>query len=192
MRIGAGSRSLIAPTRLCDARGISVGVDADWDELERASAAAQREPASADAARYLGAAERTVAGLSAYLMKRGYLRRVVEAVVARAEEHGWVDDARYASMFAASRPGLGRSRLMAELIRRGVSRATASRAVEGRSDADAVEALIPLLKRRYGNLPREAALRRAAGFLARRGLSGAEAFRAAGRILSAEGGDEES
>ena len=72
------------------------------------------------------------------------------------------------------------------------ARATASRAVEGRSDADAVEALIPLLKRRYGNLPREAALRRAAGFLARRGLSGAEAFRAAGRILSAEGGDEES
>lgn len=192
MRISAGSCSLIAPARLCNAMGISAGVDADWEELERAAAEAQKEPARADAARYLGVAERTVAGLSAYLLKRGYLHCIVEAVVARAVEYGWVDDTRYAAMFAASRPGLGRSRLEAELIRRGISRATASGAVAGRSDAEAVEALIPLLKRRYGSLPRETALRRAAGFLVRRGLSGTEAFRAAGMILAGNGGDEES
>lgn len=159
----------------------------DWDDLTAEAARLQAGPASDDAARYLAASERTAKSLSSYLLRRGYLAGVAVSVVSRFVENGWVDDARFARLFAESRPDLGRAGLRRELSRRGVPAPVAACVSQLRSDGDSASGLIPLLRRRYGGLPKEAALRRAMGFLARRGFSGAEAWRAAREALG--GGD---
>lgn len=103
-----------------------------------------------------------------------------------------MDDARFARLFAESRPDLGRAGLRRELVRRGVPAAIAAGTSENRSDSESAGGLIPLLRRRYGDLPKQAALRRILAFLARRGFSGAEAWKAAREALGEGGSDEES
>jgi regulatory protein len=191
VRIRAGSLVLALPSGACRGLGLEEGSDFDWKELEPIAACAQQAPASDDTARYLATAERTAAKLAGYLEKRGYLPSVVSDAVARAIEYGWVDDARFARMFAASRPDLGRYRLALELRKRGVAPDLVEKALEGRSDREAAAGLAVLVRRKYGNLPRETALRRAVGFLVRRGISGSEAFRTAAAILGGHP-DEES
>lgn len=191
MRIRAGALILALPSGVCRRLGLEEGSDFDWSEMEPIAEEAQRSPAADDSARYLAMAERTAAKLAGYLEKRGYLPSVVSGAVARAIEYGWVDDARFARMFAASRPDLGRFRLGLELRKRGVGPALVEKALEGRSDREAAAGLAVLVRRRYGKLPRETALRRAVGFLIRRGISGSEAFRSAASILGGHP-DEES
>lgn len=190
MKVEAGGRTAALPSRECVELGVEAGAEIDWESLVEAAARLQAGPAGDDAARYLAASERTAKSLAAYLARRGYLPEVTASVVSRFVENGWVDDARFARLFAESRPDLGRAGLGRELVRRGVPAAVAAAMSKSRSDRESAGALVPLLRRRYGGLPKEAALRRALGFLARRGFSGAEAWRAAGEALG--GGDEES
>lgn len=173
--------------------GLEPDASVDWEALDALALEAQSAPAMDDAARYLSFAERTEKKLSQYLERRGYETRVIERTVVRSVELGWVDDARFARAFVSSRPDMGRSRLLQELRKRGVPENESAGAIAGRSDRETASGLAPLVRRRYGALPREVALRRAVGFLVRRGIPGPEAFRAVREILGSGGrSDEES
>ncbi len=180
------------PSRDCGELGVEPGAEVDWEGLSAEAARLQVGPAGDDAARYLSTSERTAKSLASYLARRGYLPEVASSVVSRFVENRWVDDERFARLFAESRPDLGRAGLGRELVKRGVPAPVAARVSGERSDRESAGGLISLLRRRYGGLPKEAALRRALGFLARRGFSGAEAWRAAREALGGGDSDEGS
>jgi regulatory protein len=117
------------------------------------------------------------AELSTKLMRHEYGQTVVQVVLDDLTRMAYLDDERFAREFAASAAGrrqFGRRRTMMELMRKGIDRATADRALdqvyESHDDLAAarrlIEKKVPSLKR----LPPETARRRLAGQLLRRGF----------------------
>ena len=75
------------------------------------------------AVKALGRRERSVAELSSWLAERGIAADEVEDVVARLEELGELDDARFARRYAEDKrelAGWGAERIRAALLERGV------------------------------------------------------------------------
>ncbi len=163
-------------------------MEADLGTLRDLALQAQREAAAMDSARYLGMAERSVAQLRAHLLRRGHSPAVVEAEIERDIAAGWVDDARFARVWAASRPGRGRTALKSGLAARGIAGAAAREVLDSVDEDEEAESLAETVRRRYGGLERSVALRRAAGFLRRRGFSGAVSLRIARKALEGDGG----
>jgi regulatory protein len=115
--------------------------------------------------------------LSTKLMRHEYGQLVVQAVLDDLTRMSYLDDERFAREFAASAAGrrqFGRRRTMMELMRKGIDRATAERALdqvyESHDDLAAarrlIEKKVPSLRR----LPPQTARRRLAGQLLRRGF----------------------
>ena len=95
------------------------------------AAAEKRDIGDAAAAR-LARGEMTSKELVIYLVRKGYERSDAEETAAEFRELGYIDEARYAALFAAGaeHKGWGRNRLRLELVRHGVDEETASRAIE--------------------------------------------------------------
>lgn len=168
-----------------------VGDDAEPGRLEALAVESQTPAARRDALRHLSGAEHTLGQLSRYLAGRGYAPRVLEAILAWAGEKGFADDRRYATVFLDSHSGrspLGTGRIRRELLKRGVSGEDADAALRGRDDAGLFETLVETIRRRYGRLPRDAAFRRGAGYLARRGFARDLSFRVLAKALDEEDG----
>jgi regulatory protein len=177
--------TLAVPASRAARLGLSAGVEADPAFVREFAEASQKAAIEDDMARYLAGAERTSSRLRSYLKRRRFLPTLVEEAVERASRLGWVDDSRYASMTVRSRPGRGRARLIADLVARGVSRETAAAAATGIDEDVELDSLLPLIARRYSGLEKETALRRATGFLVRRGFQAGKAWRAARKALGA-------
>lgn len=115
-------------------RSLGLEVTQSYDEQELAAllGAAEAEHARERALRLLGYRERAVGELRCRLIDDGYPPPVADAVAARFAELGFVDDARFAGMFARSRAaaGYGRSRVARELAGHGVDAATVCRALD--------------------------------------------------------------
>ena len=113
------------------------------------------------------------------LRRAGFQDAVVNETLTWLEERGYVDDRRYAAAYVRERivAGWGRQRIVAELLKRGVSRDVfageawhALVASEERNDE--TEALLLLVRRRFqGQMATDpnGTKRRVAAFLARRG-----------------------
>jgi len=116
------------------------------------------------------------------------LARVADAglasqVVSELERRGLVDDRRFALEWVRSRQasrGLGAARLRYELLRKGVTRELAEEALrEAGAEEEALAAEVARRRlSRYARQPPEVAVRRLAGYLARRGFSPAAVSRA--------------
>jgi regulatory protein len=110
----------------------TAGTELDPGEEERfrfASACLRGERA---ALRLVSRAEQTSFGLEHKLEKAGYSRACVNAVLARLRQLCVVDDLRYARMWLQARLGRrveGPRRLLAALLRRGISRRNAEAAL---------------------------------------------------------------
>jgi regulatory protein len=172
--------------------GHAVGDDADPAELSALASECQTPAARMDALRHLSRAEHTMGQLSRYLAGRGYSAAVIEAVVKWAGERGIVDDRRFASVFLDSHTThspLGARRIRQELRKRGVPEAAVSEALEERDDASLFDSLVETVRRKYGRLPKDAAFRRAAGYLTRRGFSTDLVFRILAKALDGSGGE---
>jgi regulatory protein len=131
------------------------------------------ERALADALRYLNRRERTVAEIRRHLRAHGTADEAIEAVVERLAEQGYLDDARYARLFAEDKRSLeqwGSERIRQALLERGVDRELVERAVSDRPWPGELEQALSLLKRRFAVAPLERRERdRALGLLLRRG-----------------------
>jgi regulatory protein len=139
-------------------------------------------------------APRTRAQLAAALRKRGIPDEVADAVLARFQDVGLIDDAAFARSWVESRHysrGLAGRALSAELRQRGVAadeiRAAIDEQLSPDAEADAARRLVDRRMAGTRGLPAEQRTRRLAGMLARKGYPPGLAFRVIREALEAEG-----
>jgi regulatory protein len=136
--------------------------------------------ARTQAVRFLAARDRSRHEVESRLRTSGFAAEVIAETVAWLQGLGYLDDARYASNYASERlkAGWGERKVRAELRSKGVDRATVERALEeeespaARATGEVTEAVLESVRRRFGaqfGSDPEAASRRLAGFLGRRG-----------------------
>jgi regulatory protein len=139
-------------------------------------------------------APRTRAQLAAALRKRGIPDEVADAVLARFEDVGLIDDAAFARSWVESRHysrGLAGRALSAELEQRGVAADEIRAALDEQLSPDAEAAAARrLVERRIPGtrgLSADQRTRRLAGMLARKGYPPGLAYRVIKEALEAEG-----
>jgi regulatory protein len=124
--------------------------------------------------RYLNRRERTVHELRQHLAGRDLEPAAVDAAIGELTEAGYLDDRRYARIFAQDKRALeqwGSSRIRQALIGRGIDRELieAALAEPGQAD-DERERALAVLERRFADPPRDRGeQQRALGVLLRRG-----------------------
>jgi len=142
---------------------------------------ASRTPAPDDRAgakdyalRLLGYRGRSEAEMARRLSRRGYSETTIEWVVAGLKADGLLDDVEFAQAWVASRLAgtpTGRTRLLWELRRCGVDGEIALAAVDEGLDPEVeAEAAWAWARKRVGEAPDRAALRRLQAALQRRGF----------------------
>ena len=164
-------------------RGDAGGIDAADAGMEAVDAGTEGANARALelAYRYLSRRERTVEELRRHLSGRDLDPAAVEAAVAELSEGGYLDDARYARLFAEDKRRLeqwGSGRIRSALLARGIERAVVDSTLAADNAADGGEGgrggefarALALLEQRFPAPPRERRDRqRALGVLLRRG-----------------------
>jgi regulatory protein len=153
--------------------GLREGAAFSWEELGRVRVAGERPLAMTRALNLLGYRARSEGELRERLSRHGYAPETVEAVIGRLGELAYLDDEEFARQRAQEKARkYGPRRVSADLMKSGVGRDLASRAVaeefEGRSELEDARSAAA---RRYNGGGSEAEARRVYGFLARRGYS---------------------
>jgi regulatory protein len=154
-------------------RGLREGVALGLEELDEARAAGERALAMNRALHFLGYRARSRREVRDRLRRYGYGEEIVEGVVGRLEDLGYLDDeefARTATREKARR--YGPRRVSADLRRSGVDAELAQNVVDeefaGRSELEEARSAAA---RRYNRGGSDAEARRVYGFLVRRGYS---------------------
>jgi regulatory protein len=123
--------------------------------------------------RHLNRRERTVDELRRHLLKHGTGAGTTEAAIQTLVDAGYLDDARYARLFAQDKRELdqwGSDRIRRTLLERGVAGELVDAAVADHGPQREVEQAVLLLRRRFPHPPRERRDRdRALGMLLRKG-----------------------
>jgi regulatory protein len=160
------------------------GQDVQPDDLRRVLEQEEEIRARELCLRWLAVAPRTRQQLADRLRRKDVSAEAANNTLDRLQAAGLVNDEAYARDWVKTHTAagaMGRSRLSAELARRGVPRSAADEVIKGEAPADEAVACAALARRmvaRYARLPNSVARRRLAGYLARRGFD-AEAVRAA-------------
>lgn len=135
-----------------------------------------RSAAYRAAIRLLEHRDRSRQDLQDRLGKKGFSTETIEETVSRLQREGFVDDTRFAARYVESvrgSRGHGATRLRQDLIRRGISAELAKEATSVDPAAErelAYELAVKRVARIAPDTPREAALRRVAGYLGRKGF----------------------
>jgi regulatory protein len=150
--------------------------------------AARRQRALDDAYRHLARRDRTVSEVRRHLESRGTEPEALEHAISELSEQGYLDDARYARLFAEDRralDGWGSDRIARRLAQAGVGADHIEAALGGRGPREELEAAVGVLRARLRAAPVDDRGReRALGLLARRGYDlelAHDALRAFGR-----------
>ena len=80
--------------------GLKTGMEISEERLREALADSERESAFAKAVEYLSRAMRTEEQLKKFLLSKGYDSDTVDSVADKLREYGYIDDARYARLYA--------------------------------------------------------------------------------------------
>ena len=177
-----GARYASLPVEVAGGLGLAEGAELDGDRLERLKRAADGEAAYQVAARLLAMHPRSVYELLAKLRERGHNPGAAAAAVGRLETAGVLSDETFARHFARVRAprGHGPSRLLHDLLSKGVDRRLAERAIaevleaEGLNAPGRARALAKKRAAQLGGLPPRQQRRRLLAYLARRGFRGRE------------------
>ena len=131
------------------------------------------EHALALAYRHLNRRDRTVSEMQRHLQARGCGPEEVEAAIGTLAEQGYLDDARYARLFAEDKRELeqwGSERIQRALLERGVDRELVEQALAPVGTGSEISRAVAVLKRRFPTPPRDRREReRALGVLLRKG-----------------------
>jgi regulatory protein len=123
--------------------------------------------------RHLGKRDRTVAQVRRHLASRGIEEGAIEQAVTALLRQGYLDDARFARVFAEDRralDGWGPERIERALHAAGVDGELVAAAVGARDAGGELDAALALLRRRFrAVLSDERQRERALGFLVRKG-----------------------
>ena len=162
------------------------------DDGVDACAAIERDIAEKNLTKRLRTRQLSVAEARAVLTERDLDRETVDAVLERFQDLGYLDDAALAEQLThvgVERKGQGRKAIAQTLTKRGIPRDVADAALASLPDDDAERALEYARGKvaSMARLDREAAVRRLAGQLARRGYPGGVALSAAKQALEESG-----
>lgn len=172
------------------ARGSAVG-GSESDGFGEAQTGGDESVARRIALDALSRTARTRGQLEGLLKKKGIAPEAAAAVLDRFEEVGLIDDVDFAEAFVESRHrirGQGGRALSMELRRRGVADDVVAEAVGGLSPEREFETACRIARSRYERMSAvapEVKVRRLAGFLARKGYSGAIVARAVREVVEA-------
>lgn len=169
------------------ANRLRCGQEVEASDLDRMQFESESGEAFDRALTHISSSMKTRRQMEDFLRGKGYVPAVIDDVLRRLEEYGYVDDAEYARAYAeGARKDSGRRAVEAGLLKRGVPAEIAAEAAAGISDAEEEETALRLLRKYMrGKEPDEATLRRAARYLSGRGF-GYETVRAALRGLPEE------
>jgi regulatory protein len=134
--------------------------DAAPDPLDGASETPDARPDPLEFAyRYLNRRDRTEGEVRRHLVGKGVELGAVQDAIETLRELGYVDDARYARLFAEDKralEGWGSERIRGTLALRGIDRELIDAAVQADGDAGAeMERALEVLRRRFPSPPRE-------------------------------------
>jgi regulatory protein len=125
------------------------------------------------ALRYLNRRDRTVSELRRHLGRAGVAETEVDEAIRRLTAERYLDDARYAQLFAQDKRELerwGSERIERQLLERGVDRELVSAALADDSDQTELDRALELLRSRFPAAPENRRDRdRALGVLLRKG-----------------------
>ena len=156
------------------------------DETVRATATDGSAHAIAYA--YIAGRERTVAEVEAKLARAGVESGEATAAIDELRTFGYLDDARYARLFAQDKRSLeqwGGERIDRELTRRGIARELIIAALSEEPGETELDRALALLERRFPVPPADRREReRALGMLVRKGYDGDLALDALSRHAS--------
>jgi regulatory protein len=123
---------------------------------------------------YLNRRERTRHELREHLLARDVQPEVAEQALAELARNGYVDDRRFARLFAEDRSELdqwGSERIRRALVNRGISADVADEVLAESAGSDELDRAVVLLERRFpGGLVNRREAERALGVLVRRGF----------------------
>jgi regulatory protein len=123
--------------------------------------------------RYLGRRERTALEVSRHLESKGVEAATITAALTELGRQGYVDDVRYAQMFAEDRrklDGWGTERIERRLVQVGVDADIVASVVSRREPGAELQDALDVLERRIAEPPQDDRGReRALGLLVRRG-----------------------
>jgi regulatory protein len=192
-----GGRVLELATTVVDSAGLRTGDLLMAEEQERLLAEDAPHRARSRSLRLLALRDRSRREVELRLRKLGFDAEVVADTVEWLEGLGYLDDGRFAASYAEARlrAGWGEARVRAELKRAGVDRVLVERALEvdgpnSQAANGGADSLLAAARRRFGAqfaADPEAAERRLAGFLIRRGFDW-EAVGRVARVLRLEAG----
>jgi len=191
VRVSAGGRvRWTVPIEVAQAERLVVGGVVDEAVRARLDRASELEGAYRTVLRALESRAYARADLGRRLVRKGLDAAAVEAALERAEGHGLIDDAAFARHWVETRGARGRgpSRLVRDLLARGVDRRHVDAAIaevwpDGPEIGDQVQALAERRARQLGALPTPVKRRRVLAFLARRGYMGREVSDLVARVV---------
>ena len=169
----------VATLRVGDVTDLRLAVDLAWTKTlaQRVERALTLDTARRDALALLSARVLSTKALTERLRRRGHAESIIKQVVGDVRRDGWLNERAYAEEIVHSttrRRPAGRALLDQKLAQRGVEPTVAGRVARAAADAqDDRAAAYSLARRRLatmGSIAPEAALRRLAGLLARRGF----------------------
>lgn len=175
-----GRTALSLPDDLMRRERLAVGTEITPERLTSLIGAVDREAAYRTALRALERRPFARRDLQRRLVLKGHLPDLAEAAVERAEAAGFLDDAKYAQQYVASRSARGRgpARLRRELAQVGVARELIEAALaelaasEPTGEREQIETIIARKRPALEGLPPYQARRRLLAVLARRGYTG--------------------
>lgn len=185
-----GERFASVSPGVVQTHGLHVGRELDETLRARLEAEADVEAAYRTALRSIERRSFARADLGRRLLRKGHAHTAVEAALARAAEHGLLDDAAFAANYVETRSARGRGplRLSRDLMAMGVERGIIDRAVaahvrESEGSGDVPLALAGKRAAQLRDLPRHVKRRRVLAYLARRGFSGREVSEMVGKLV---------
>jgi regulatory protein len=186
-----GARYASLPAEVIGGLGLTDGLEVEGELLERLKRAADGEAAYQVAVRLLAMRPRSVYELLAKLRERGHNPGAAAAAVGRLEAAGVLSDEAFARHFARVRAsrGHGASRLLHDLLAKGVERRLAERAIaevlesEGLEGSERARQLAEKRAAQLGALPPRQKRRRLLAYLARRGFRGREVQEMVAEVL---------
>jgi regulatory protein len=154
------------------------GESIDPQRLEEALRDDERQSAYLRALRYLTSRQRTVKEIERYLARHKYEPAIVEEVVIRIKEQGYIDDERFSKALAEERlaaHGKGKRWIKQELLRKGIDRTLVQETLSGIEENSELESASEIARKRWktmsGKGDAKDGRRKLAAYLARRGYS---------------------
>jgi regulatory protein len=185
-----GERFASVAPEVVRTHGLQVGQELSDELRARLEMEADVEAAYRTALRSIERRSFARADLGRRLLRKGHAHGAVEAALARAAEHGLLDDAVFAANYVETRSARGRGplRLTRDLLAMGVERGIIDRAIASHLQEAAGNGDVPLTlasKRaaQLRDLPRHVKRRRVLAYLARRGFSGREVSEMVGKLV---------